>query len=252
MNLSRFLALIFLVLLIGTIVFLTVGVRTGDKQAEQDENLLVTYVVDPSKADVRFFWKNDNQPFKSIENLKLWLEHKNRRLMFAMNAGMYQSDNSPKGLYIERGIVKVPLDTASGEGNFYLKPNGVFYIGTDKAPAICTTSEFLRKGSNAYYATQSGSMLVVDGEINPAFKPASTNLNIRNGVGILSGNRVVFAMSKRGITFYEFAAYFRRIGCKNALYLDGLVSRTYLPEKSWTQTDGDFGVMIGVLVPAKK
>ncbi|HEX8658355.1 MAG TPA: phosphodiester glycosidase family protein, partial [Hymenobacter sp.] len=185
MNHNRFLLLIFLVLLIGTIVFLTDGVRTGDKQAEQDENLLVTYVVDPSKTDVSFFWKNDNQPFKSIENLRLWLEQKNQRLVFAMNAGMYQSDNSPKGLYIEKGVIKVPLDTASGEDNFYLKPNGVFYIGTDKAPAICTTSEFSPNGSNAYYATQSGPMLVVDGKINPAFKPASTNLNIRNGVGIL-------------------------------------------------------------------
>jgi uncharacterized protein YigE (DUF2233 family) len=30
------------------------------------------------------------------------------------------------------------------------------------------------------------------------------------------------------------------------LYLDGLVSRTYLPEKEWTQTDGNFGVIIAV------
>ncbi len=34
--------------------------------------------------------------------------------------------------------------------------------------------------------------------------------------------------------------------CRNALYLDGLVSRTYLPAQRWIQTDGDFGVMIGV------
>ena len=41
MNQNRFLFLIFLVLLVGTIVFLTVGVRMGDKQAaqlKQDEN----------------------------------------------------------------------------------------------------------------------------------------------------------------------------------------------------------------------
>jgi hypothetical protein len=30
------------------------------------------------------------------------------------------------------------------------------------------------------------------------------------------------------------------------LYLDGFVSRTYLQEKKWMQTDGNFGVMIGV------
>jgi hypothetical protein len=40
--------------------------------------------------------------------------------------------------------------------------------------------------------------------------------------------------------------YFKDLGCKNALYLDGFVSRAYLPEKNWIQTDGNFGVMIGV------
>ena len=35
-------------------------------------------------------------------------------------------------------------------------------------------------------------------------------------------------------------------GVKNALYLDGFVSRAYLPQQNWTQTDGNFGVIIGV------
>lgn len=38
----------------------------------------------------------------------------------------------------------------------------------------------------------------------------------------------------------------KKKGCKNALYLDGFVSRTYLPEKNWSQLDGNFGVIIGV------
>jgi uncharacterized protein YigE (DUF2233 family) len=71
-------------------------------------------------------------------------------------------------------------------------------------------------------------------------------LNIRNGVGILPNNKVIFAMSKTEINFYNFAKYFKSLGCKNALYLDGFVSRTYLPEKQWKQTDGSFGVIIGV------
>jgi uncharacterized protein YigE (DUF2233 family) len=58
---------------------------------------------------------------------------------------------------------------------------------------------------------------------------------------------LVFAMSKKEINFYDFAKYFKDLGCKNALYLDGFVSRTYLPEKNWKQEDGDFGVIIGVV-----
>jgi uncharacterized protein YigE (DUF2233 family) len=55
-------------------------------------------------------------------------------------------------------------------------------------------------------------------------------------------------MSKEEINFYDFAAYFQHMGCKNALYLDGLVSRTYLPDQKWVQTDGNFGVIIGVTI----
>jgi uncharacterized protein YigE (DUF2233 family) len=99
---------------------------------------------------------------------------------------------------------------------------------------------------NIKFATQSGPMLVVNGEIHTAFKKGSSNLNIRNGVGILPNNHILFAMSKKEINFYDFAQFFKNAGCKNALYLDGFVSRTYLPEKNWVQTDGQFGVMIGV------
>jgi uncharacterized protein YigE (DUF2233 family) len=57
---------------------------------------------------------------------------------------------------------------------------------------------------------------------------------------------VVFAISRTEVTLYDFATYFKEMGCTNALYLDGFVSRCYLPEKGWAQLDGDFGVMIGV------
>ena len=65
-------------------------------------------------------------------------------------------------------------------------------------------------------------------------------------MGILPNKKVIFAMSKKEISFYDFANYFKKAGCNNALYLDGFVSRTYLPEKKWLQVDGYFGVMIGV------
>lgn len=89
-------------------------------------------------------------------------------------------------------------------------------------------------------------MLLINGKIHSAFKKGSTNFHIRNGVGILPDNRVIFAMSKSKVNFYDFALYFKSLGCKNALYLDGYVSQTYLPEKNWIQTDGNFGVIIGV------
>jgi uncharacterized protein YigE (DUF2233 family) len=53
-------------------------------------------------------------------------------------------------------------------------------------------------------------------------------------------------MSKKAINFYDFAKHFQELGCRNALYLDGFVSRAYLPEQNWIQTTGDLGVIIGV------
>ena len=160
---------------------------------------------------------------------------------------MFKKDYSPQGLFIENNKTLAVLDRANGNGNFYLKPNGVFYITNDNIPFVSKTSDFLDNGK-IKYATQSGPMLVIDGKIHSEFKDGSTNLNIRNGVGILPNNKVVFAMSKMEINLYDFAKYFQSLGCKNALYLDGFVSRTYLPEKNWTNTDGDFGVLIGVTV----
>lgn len=229
---------IFILAIAGTFVFAQKEKYTDDR--------FVTYIVDTKKQDIKLYWKDDKQEnFKSILNLKSWLDNKHQKLLFAMNGGMYKQDNSPQGLFIENQGTVTPLDTASGNGNFYLKPNGIFYITTNNIPIICATTKFTDNGQ-IKYATQSGPMLVIDGQIHPAFKEGSTNLNIRNGVGILPDNKIIFAMSKKEINFYDFANYFKSLGCKNALYLDGLVSRTYLPEKEWIQTDGNFGVLIGV------
>jgi len=231
---------------IAFLAFATVSISAFTPKEKNADEKFISYTVNTKKQDLKLYWKDDKQQnFKSILNLKTWLEKNNKKLVFAMNAGMYKEDNSPLGLFIENKKVISPLNTKSANGNFYLKPNGVFYITTDNAPVICTTNDFNNNGK-IKYATQSGPMLVIDGKIHPDFKEGSKNVNIRNGVGILPDNRAVFAMSKSEINFYDFANYFKSIGCKHALYLDGFVSRTYLPEQNWIQMDGNFGVLIGV------
>ena len=160
---------------------------------------------------------------------------------------MYDENYKPKGLYIENGIVLSPIDRKDkGYGNFYLSPNGIFYIkNSGKAFVKETTS--VKDYKNIKYATQSGPMLVIEGNIHPKFTKGSKHTNIRNGVGILPNGNVLFAMSKEKINLYDFALYFKKNGCKNALYLDGFVSKTYLPSKKWKEMDGNFGVIIGVI-----
>jgi uncharacterized protein YigE (DUF2233 family) len=89
-------------------------------------------------------------------------------------------------------------------------------------------------------------MLVIDGVLHPRFNRDSTNRRIRSGVGVRSPDRVVFAISREPVTFFEFATLFReRLECPNALYLDGEISRFYIPGTS-DQQDGDFAGILAV------
>lgn len=203
--------------------------------------------IDANSANIEFFLKNaGGENFASIENLKIYAEKNGKRLRFAMNGGIYQEDGKPLGLFIENGKVVTSLNTRRAEGNFYLQPNGVFYL-TDERKAFVVKTENFQNDGNIRFATQSGPMLVIDGQINPLFKSDSQNLFVRNGVCVSENDKVIFAISRREVNFYDFAAYFKNLGCRNALYLDGFVSRMYAPEKNISQTDGNFGVIIGIL-----
>lgn len=225
-------------------LILVVTVLFAFKQNVKDD-LVISKIVDLQKEEVHLFWKDQSgNSIRTFEHLNLFVTKNNKKLLFAMNGGMFKKDFSPQGLYIENRMIKQKIDTTSGNGNFYLKPNGIFSISKNVA-SISTTNDF--NYNDVDFATQSGPMLVVNGKIHPDFQENSKNLNLRNGVGVLPNGNVVFAISKEKINFYDFAKYFKQLGCKNALYLDGFVSRIYHPEKNIYQKDSNFGVMIGVL-----
>lgn len=235
-----------LLLLLGA---LSSGWAASCRQPEADSRF-VSYRVNPQRQALQLFYQGGHsQRFGSIGHLRNWLAQRHQTLLFATNGGMYSPGGIPKGLFIQGQKLITPLDTGKGPGNFYLKPNGVFYLTTSGRARICTTRQF-RADPRIAYATQSGPLLVVDGQINPIFTPNSPNLVVRNGVGVLPNGETLFAISREKISFYEFAAYFQSLGCRNALYLDGFVSRMYLPAQQWQQTDGDFGVIIGVVTPS--
>jgi uncharacterized protein YigE (DUF2233 family) len=213
---------------------------------QNQEEIFVDFTVNSSETNIEFFWKDDNDKvFKSIKKLKNYVEKDDKHLRFAMNGGMYQEDNKPLGLFIQNQKTITPLNNKEAKGNFYLKPNGVFYITNDKKAFISTTQNFKDNG-NIKFATQSGPMLLIDGQINPEFKQNSDNLNLRNGVCVLNDSKIIFAISRKEVNFYDFAQHFKDLGCQNALYLDGFVSRMYLPEQNIEDLDGDFGVIIGI------
>ena len=108
-----------------------------------------------------------------------------------------------------------------------------------------TLSKGNSQHANIQYATQSGPMLIIDGKLHAEFKKGATSVHYRNGVGILPNGNLLFVMSKEKVNFYDFATFFKNKNCENALYLDGFVSKTYLPSKNANDLGGNFGVIIG-------
>ena len=205
----------------------------------------ISHIVDPSKKQLAFYWRDkEKKPYRSFKNLKSILEKQNKKLVFAMNGGIYQEDYTPLGLFIEKGVVKHRLNSRQDAyGNFYIQPNGVFYIDKAGRGFIIPADKF-KHNASIEYATQSGPMLSIEGKINPKLRKGSTNFRIRNGVGLLPDGRLLFAISKGFINFYDFADYFKRKGCLNSLYLDGTVSQVYLASSKRRIPAGSVGIIL--------
>lgn len=208
---------------------------------------------DPRRDDLRLYWKGpDDKPFGSLAALAKALKDAGVKLVFAMNAGMFQEDQAPMGLYVEKGQVVHAADTRDAVGsNFHLKPNGVFWIG-DGVAGVTETGRYLASPPQTRYATQSGPMLVIDGRIHPKIRPDGTSAKIRNGVGVDDHGAVVFAISDEPVTFDAFARLFRDgLGCRNALFLDGSLSSLYAPELNRDDEVLPIGPIVGVVKSAQ-
>lgn len=83
----------------------------------------------PTQEQLTLYLKDKNgEPFKNFERLKTWLAAKKQQLIFAMNAGMYQTNFEPVGLLVLEGKPVGKLNLRDAQGNFYWKPNGVFFV----------------------------------------------------------------------------------------------------------------------------
>jgi len=190
-------------------------------------------VVEPAQQPIQLLNRRGKRKVYDFETVAGLAEDKGRRLIFAMNAGMYQRNRRAQGLMIVNGVEQQPLDTAtSGYGNFYLQPNGIFALDSSGHGYVVTTQQYrsLADSVGIRYATQSGPMMLIEGKINPIFGLHSPNRHIRNAVGVTRFGQVVFAISERPVTFHELSTFLLRQGCVNALYLDGAISQAYLPQ----------------------
>lgn len=219
---------------------------SGARAAETD---FTAIAVDPARDRLALFWRDEaDRPFNGFAAIEQALKPQRHHLRFAMNAGMFHPDFSPVGLLVIDGQEMAPLNLDEGAGNFFLKPNGVFLQDQDGF-RIVESSEYPTLTRPVRLATQSGPLLLRRGKIHPRFDPDSPSRLIRNGVGLCAG-RAVFVLSEQPVNFHEFARYFRdRLGCDDALYLDGTISSLYRAEPRRHLSRGKLGPIVGVVDP---
>jgi uncharacterized protein YigE (DUF2233 family) len=224
------------------------GGATACRRLTFEGKRYVACSVDVARFEIEVTWRGEGgKPFGTIGDYLQKMKSPDRaRLAFVMNGGMYEPDLSPVGLLIERGRQQAPVNVSPGAGNFYWKPNGVFFAGEGRV-GILDTALYLKEKPKTEYATQSGPMLLIKGAIDRRVLATISSKNIRNGVGVQDDRIAIFAVSEERVSFSDFARMFRdALSCRDALYLDGSISQLYAPSIGRTDQTGTVGPIISV------
>ncbi|MDP5103360.1 MAG: phosphodiester glycosidase family protein [Erythrobacter sp.] len=197
---------------------------------------LTDCIADPAKHRIATAnAPKGGQPFGSLSAFAATVDAST--IAFAMNGGMYGDDLKAIGYYVENGERLAELDRGNGTGNFYLKPNGVFFGTGSKWQVLGSNTFFNTVKDRPQFGTQSGPLMVVDGKLHPEIQDNGPSKAIRNGVGVDASGKAHFVISGAPISFGQLARYFRdEVKVTNALYLDGAVSSLWDPGTG--RTDG--------------
>jgi len=201
---------------------------------------------DARRHEIALAFEDAQGPMRGFDRLGASLGNRRGRLLFAMNAGMYDDQGRPIGLHVENGRERHAINLRNGPGNFHLKPNGVFAVAADGRVSI-VRSEDMASAPRPRWATQSGPLLVIDGRLHPRFQANGPSLHIRNGVGVADPRTAWFVISDQPVSFGRFARFFRdSLGCPNALFFDGTVSSLWDPAAGRRDDAYPIGPMIAV------
>ncbi len=203
---------------------------------------------DPARHDLALIVSGrDGKPLRHLPALAASLGPDARRVRFAVNAGMYDAGGFPIGLYVEAGLARRKINTRTAKGNFYMKPNGVFWTDAQGKAQIMTTDIYRAKPRQPRFATQSGPMLVIDGQLHPAIAEKGQSTWTRNGVGTGCKGGTWFMISDAAISFGVIARFFQKgLGCRDALFLDGAVSSLWDPRGGRIDVRHTLGPMVVV------
>jgi uncharacterized protein YigE (DUF2233 family) len=194
------------------------------------EDVALTHcVADPAQHRIGMAnLGTDKQPFGSLGAFAGSVDP--GTIAFAINGGMYGDDLKAIGYYVQNGERLGELNRGDGTGNFYMKPNGVFF-GTGGSWRVLGSNTFFETvGDRPEFGTQSGPLLLIDGNLHPEIQDDGPSKAIRNAVGVDASGKAHFVISGAPVSFGQLARYYRDVlKVSNALYLDGAMSSLWDP-----------------------
>lgn len=213
------------------------------------EGMLFTHcVADSKKHQIKMVLQDDGgQPYRSLRAYGEDLGLDALEVAFVMNGGMYDGDGKPIGYYVENRERLKELNRNEGLGNFHLMPNGVFFGSDGNWQVLSTETFFANISDRPVFGTQSGPMLVIDGELHPEIAEDGPSKAIRNAVGVDADGKAHFVIAEVPISFGVMARFFRDdLNTPNALFLDGNVSALWDPAAERLDTSPPLGPLIVV------
>ena len=144
-------------------------------RVEQGESVFHLYRARADELSIH--WKDDDGvAMRTFDSVLSHLNGEGKQVPFLINGGIFEPGGVPTGLHVEAGKILRPLNLTAGQGNFFLKPNGVLFV--EGATAKVMESEAyaaLNPAPAPRLALQSGPMLLIDGKTHPKFRAGSKN-----------------------------------------------------------------------------
>ena len=189
--------------------------------------------IDTDRHRVALLYADEGgQPLRTLGAARAFLESRGDSVVALTNAGIFEPGFLPTGLLVADGETVGALNADAGQGNFFLMPNGVFWVDAGGRMHVAETSAFARAAfleGDVREATQSGPLLLEAGAVHPAFREGSANCRHRSGIGVRRDGSAVLAITNGAVNLHGFAAFFLENGAPDALYLDGAISQLYAP-----------------------
>lgn len=214
-----------------------------------EESRFTHCVADPERHRIRMALADEfGTIYRSLPAYAAGRPADDAPVAFVVNGGMFDDAGKPIGYYVEQGDRQQSLSRSDGPGNFHMKPNGVFYGQNSGGWSVLGSDDFYHGVTDRPdFGTQSGPMLVVDGNLHPEISEDGESRKIRNGVGVDEDGRAHFLISEEAVSFGKIARYFRdELNAPNALFLDGTVSQLWDPSTARLSLGANIGPLIVV------